>query len=73
MITEQNYLLNEMVAWEEGTISEVDTILLFAALIKTKMAWKLQGCYGREAVSFIENEIIDKKGNILVDIDSIVW
>ena len=64
-------LLTEMINWEEGLLSEAGSIILFSELIKSGLAWQLQGTYGREAVSYVENKIIDKKGNILVDVNSI--
>jgi hypothetical protein len=60
-----------MINWEEGLLSEAGSIILFSELIKSGLAWQLQGTYGREAVSYVENKIIDKKGNILVDVNSI--
>jgi len=39
-------------------------VQLFADLIATGLAWKLQGRYGREASDFIREEIIDCNGNV---------
>jgi len=44
-----------MMAWEEGSLSEKDTVKLFQKLIDNGMAWRLQGCYGRQAMAFIES------------------
>jgi hypothetical protein len=44
-----------MMAWEEGSLDDEDTVTLFQALINNGMAWTLQGCYGRFAAGMIEN------------------
>jgi hypothetical protein len=46
--------LSKMMAWEEGELSDDDTIALFQELIDSGLAWKLQGCYGRMAKQLIE-------------------
>jgi hypothetical protein len=47
--------LDKMVAWEEGTLDEEDTIALFQELIDSGLAWRLQGAYGRMAQALINN------------------
>ena len=54
-----------IMAYERGELSNIKTLELFAKLIKTGMAWSLQGHYGRTAQSLIDNEYISKKGKIL--------
>ena len=46
--------LDMMIAWEQGELSDDDTITLFQGLIDSGMAWTLQGCYGRAAARLIE-------------------
>lgn len=58
-------LVNKIIAYESGELSDNDTLELFAELIKTGQAWTLQGSYGRMAQSLIANGFIDRKGNIL--------
>ena len=41
--------LDDMMAWEEGTLSEEDTQALFERLVKSGLIYQLQGMYGREA------------------------
>lgn len=48
-----------------GLLNDKKTLELFSELIKTGMAWSLQGSYGRMAVSLIEAGYLDKKGKIL--------
>lgn len=62
-------LVNKIIAYENGEMSPEDTLSFFADLIKTGDAWRLQGHYGRTAASFIENGVIDRKGNILQEVE----
>ena len=55
--------------FEDGDLSERDTITLFAELIKTGQAWILQGHYGRRAAAMIEAEMISPDGEILIDLE----
>ena len=47
--------LDKMMAWEDGSLNEEDTIALFQELIDSGLAWRLQGCYGRMAQALIDN------------------
>lgn len=55
-------LTSEIIAWEDGTLGESDTIKLFQRLIDSGMAWKLQGVYGRTANDLIEAGLCHLKG-----------
>ncbi len=57
--------------FEDGSLSEVDEIKLFANLVRSGMAWQLQGFYGRHAKNLIDNNLIDMSGNILIDLNEI--
>ena len=56
--------LNDMIAWEEGELDAEGTLNLFAHLIASGLAWQLQGCYGRQAASLIEDGFITPQGEI---------
>lgn len=62
-------LINLIMDYEQGLLSEKETLELFSELICTGMVWRLQGHYGRTAMNLIESGCLDKKGKILVDID----
>jgi hypothetical protein len=46
--------LEDIVKWEEGTLSEQDTVNLFQKLINEGHAWRLQGFYGAMATTLID-------------------
>lgn len=57
--------LNLIIGWECGGITEEETLKLFSHLIKTGLAYQLQGCYGRYAQGLIEAGYISRNGDIL--------
>lgn len=61
-------LVNQIIAYEGGELSDSDTLKLFSRLVKNKMAWTLQGHYGRTATSFIESGYLNDKGKILIQV-----
>ena len=62
-------MLNDIIAYESGELSNKGVLRLFSKLIKNGMAWSLQGCYGRQAQAFIEAGYISRQGKILKDIE----
>ena len=43
-----------IIAYEQGELSEEETVELFQGLIDSGMAWQLQGHYGRTAAALID-------------------
>jgi hypothetical protein len=57
-------LVDKIVKWEAGQMNTKQEVKFFSELVKSGMAWSLQGMYGRRAMDFIEAGIIDKSGKI---------
>ena len=53
-----------IIDYEQGGLGDYETTVLFADLIKTGLAWQLQGSYGRTAQRFIESGVINRRGEI---------
>ena len=58
-------LTDMIIAYENGDTNLAQEILLFAKLVETGKAWKLQGHYGRVAMEMIDLEFISKDGRVL--------
>lgn len=50
--------LDMMIAFEEGELSDEETVELFQGLVDTGLAWTLQGFYGRTAARLIEAGLV---------------
>ena len=56
--------INTLMAYESGELNDAETINFFADLVKTKMAWSLQGSYGRMASAMIDAGFISPEGEV---------
>ncbi len=61
---QQKDVLDLIMEFEGGDISDENFLKLFAHLIKTRQAWSLQGFYGRTASELIRNGLISKSGRV---------
>ena len=49
--------VSQMMAYEQGDLSDEETVELFQHLIDSGLAWKLQGSYGRTAAALIKQGV----------------
>jgi hypothetical protein len=56
-------LLDQMIQWENGELSDKESTDLFGELIKNRLAWQLQGMYGRFAQSLIRAGYLTEDGD----------
>ena len=54
----------EIMNYEQGELSDLDTLKLFSKLIKNGMAWSLQGHYGRNANHLINEQYLLENGDL---------
>jgi len=62
--TSSSTLVGSIIAYEQGELNDQEIVCLFAELVKSGMAWSLQGSYGRTANALIKEGWIDRKGNV---------
>jgi len=48
-------MIDKIIQYEDGKMTEEETVVFFQELIDNGWAWKLQGHYGRTAKNLIEN------------------
>lgn len=62
--TSSSTLVGSIIAYEQGELNDQEVVCLFAELVKSGMAWSLQGSYGRTANALIKEGWIDHDGNV---------
>lgn len=56
--------IEDLMRYENGDMTETEAVEMFADLVKTGMAWSLQGSYGRGASSLIRAGVISPEGEV---------
>jgi len=51
--------------YENGKLDEIQSLILFSELVKSGLAWQLQGHYGRTAKALIEGGFLEFDGTII--------
>ena len=51
-------LVDKIIDYESGELSNEDTLALFQELVNSGLAWKLQGHYGRTAAQLIKEGLM---------------
>jgi hypothetical protein len=59
-----NTSIDNIIAYENGELNDQEVVYLFAELVKSGMAWTLQGHYGRTANALIKEGWFDREGNL---------
>jgi hypothetical protein len=59
--------VEQIMAYEAGEMNPQEQVEFFAGLIKSELAWQLQGHYGREAAQYIAQGWISEQGEINQD------
>lgn len=62
-------LIDQMMDYEMGILSDIETLDMFSTIIKEKMQYSLQGHYGRTVTSLIIDGWLDRNGNILKELE----
>jgi hypothetical protein len=60
--------VSKIMDYENGEMSDEETVAFFAELVRSGLAWQLQGSYGRTAANLIDRGYIDHEGNILKEV-----
>ncbi len=57
-------IVGKIISFESGEMSDEEVVNFFGHLVKTGMAWSLQGMYGRTATALIEGGFINRDGTV---------
>lgn len=50
--------LDAIIAYEQGELSDDETLILFQRLVNSGLCWQLQGHYGRTATQLLASGLI---------------
>jgi len=64
-------MINEIIDFENGILSEVDSIKMFSRLLESGTLWHLQGFYQRSAYDMVNAGWLSMDGKILINLDEI--
>lgn len=56
-------LLEDIGAWQAGTMTHDEGVELFQRLVDTGVAWRLNGTFGREAMRLIRAGLIQRNAD----------
>ena len=62
---------NRIIDYECGHLDDRGMLRLFSELVKTGMAWTLQGHYGRTAQALIDDGWLEADGNFGIKVDTL--
>jgi hypothetical protein len=51
-------LLDKIIAFEQGELTDKETIDLFQEMVNSGLVWELQGSYGRFAMAMIDKGVL---------------
>jgi hypothetical protein len=54
-------LINRIIDYENGKLDEDETVSLFQELVDDRLAWQLQGSYGRTAQNLIDAGLVTQE------------
>ncbi|QOV06196.1 hypothetical protein KGG72_gp66 [Streptomyces phage Salutena] len=54
----------DLISYEQGELDPAETLDLFGLLVKSGMAWTLQGSYGRTANELIHAGYLTRDGDV---------
>lgn len=57
-------IVGDIMAYENGDLSMLQVLELFGHLIRSGMAWSLQGSYGRTAQALIDGDLLTADGDL---------
>ena len=61
-------LVDQMMEYEMDMLNDMETLELFSGLVKTDMAWSLQGHYGKTADALIAHGWLNQQGDIIKEL-----